>query len=80
MEKIKDKILACFYENTLVKILPINPLQTACCGIQEPAYDSVNCQSRRRVMSVLAFNPPSKIAIIDDFFIDIVSILFHFRS
>ncbi len=33
-----------------------NPLQTACCGIQEPTYDSVNCSvSRRGFWSVLLF-------------------------
>jgi hypothetical protein len=25
-----------------------NPLQTACCGIDEPAYDSVSCSVSRR--------------------------------
>jgi hypothetical protein len=43
MEKIKDKVLACFCETLTNCENPSNyPLQTACCGIQEPANDSVN--------------------------------------
>jgi hypothetical protein len=37
-----------------------NHLQTACCGINEPAYDSVNCFSKpemilKRVVTILLF-------------------------
>jgi hypothetical protein len=36
-----------------------NPLQTACCGIQEPAYYSVNCSGKPAMIlkrvSVLLF-------------------------
>ncbi len=47
MEKIKDKILACFYENTNLLWNPSSyPLQIGCCGIQEAACDSVNCSVR----------------------------------
>jgi hypothetical protein len=45
MEKIKDEVKACFYMKTLTNCEnpSSNPLQTACFGIQKPAYDSVNC-------------------------------------
>ncbi len=36
MEKIKAKVLACFFENTYTYW---NPLQNGCCGIQEADCD-----------------------------------------
>jgi hypothetical protein len=49
MEKMKDKGLACFYETlTNSKNPSSNPLQTACCGLHEPAYDSENCSVSRK--------------------------------
>jgi hypothetical protein len=44
MEKIKDKVLVASMKTLSTCKNPFSyPLQTACCGIQEPAYDSVNC-------------------------------------
>ncbi len=41
-----------------------NPLQTACCGIQEPAYDSENCSVSQRwfwkLVTVLLFITESR--------------------
>ncbi len=48
MEKLKDKVFACFQKNTNFENPFNNSLQTACCGIQEPALDSVNCSVSRR--------------------------------
>jgi hypothetical protein len=45
VEKLKDKVLACFHENTPSS----NPLERiGCCGIQEAACDFVNCSVSRR--------------------------------
>jgi hypothetical protein len=39
MEKLRDRVLACFYETLTNCENPSRiPLQVACSGIQEPAY------------------------------------------
>jgi hypothetical protein len=48
-EKLKDKELATSMKTlTNCENTSSNPLQIACCGIQEAACDSVNCSVSRR--------------------------------
>jgi hypothetical protein len=48
-EKLKDKELATSMQTlTNCENTSNNPLQIACCGIQEAACDSINCSVSRR--------------------------------